>query len=153
MTPTFCYTMYIMKNQEETNMKLSELVEEVNSEQNLLEKVQLLCDGLTAQIHAAYKHTANNYYGYTVGKKYIKVISYGNQTSVWGFININEFTKVRKMERVNGIVNKEITFKEGDVLMSAGWNTPALNMARGNLLTTAGYPVHQGNQHGPSYLI
>ena len=150
MTPTFCYTMYIMKNQEETNMKLSELVEEVNSEQNLLELVQNLCDGLTETLHAAYKHTANDYYGYSVGKKYIKIISYGNQTSVWGFININEFTKVRKLERVNGIVNKEVTFKEGDVLMSAGWNTPALNASRGNLLD--GYSAH-GNMYGPGYLI
>jgi hypothetical protein len=132
--------MYIMKNQEEKVMK----------ESNLIEKVEILCKELTDTLHAAYKHTANDYYDYSVGKKYIKIISNGNQTSVWGFINISEFTKVRKMERVNGIVIKEVTFKEGDVLMSAGWNTPALNASRGNLLD--GYSA-QGNMYGPGYLI
>jgi hypothetical protein len=136
MTPTFWYTMYIMKNQEETNMK----------ESNLIEKVEVLCKELTDTLHAAYKHTANDYYDYSVGKKYIKIISNGSQTSVWGFINISEFVKERKM--TNEI--KKVTFKEGDVLMSAGWNTPALNAPRGNLLK--GYSA-QGNMHGPSYLI
>jgi hypothetical protein len=128
--------MYIMKNQEETNMK----------ESNLIEKVEVLCKELTDTLHAAYKHTANDYYDYSVGKKYIKIISNGSQTSVWGFINISEFVKERKM--TNEI--KKVTFKEGDVLMSAGWNTPALNAPRGNLLK--GYSA-QGNMHGPSYLI
>ena len=134
--------MYIMKNQEEKVMK----------ESNLIEKVEVLCKELTESLHAAYKHTANDYYDYSVGKKYIKIISNGNQTSVWGFINISEFTKVRKMERVNGIVIKEVTFKEGDVLMSAGWNTPALNAPRGNLFK--GYSAQGGqNMYGPGYLI
>lgn len=136
MTPTFWYTMYIMKNQEETNMK----------ESNLIEKVEVLCKELTDTLHAAYEHTANDYYDYSVGKKYIRIISNGSQTSVWGFINISEFVKERKM--TNEI--KKVTFKEGDVLMSAGWNTPALNAPRGNLLK--GYSA-QGNMHGPSYLI
>jgi hypothetical protein len=128
--------MYIMKNQEETNMK----------ESNLIEKVEVLCKELTESLHAAYKHTANDYYDFSVGKKYIKIISNGSQRSVWGFINISEFVKERKM--TNEI--KKVTFKEGDVLMSAGWNTPALNAPRGNLLD--GYSA-QGNMHGPTYLI
>ena len=136
MTPTFWYTMYIMKNQEETNMK----------ESNLIEKVEVLCKELTESLHAAYKHTANDYYDFSVGKKYIKIISNGSQRSVWGFINISEFVKERKM--TNEI--KKVTFKEGDVLMSAGWNTPALNASRGNLLD--GYSAH-GNMYGPGYLI
>jgi hypothetical protein len=131
-----------MKNQEEKVMK----------ESNLIEKVEVLCKELTESLHAAYKHTANDYYDYSVGKKYIKIISNGSQSSVWGFINISEFTKVRKMERVNGIVIKEVTFKEGDVLMSAGWNTPALNAPRGNLFK--GYSAQGGqNMYGPGYLI
>jgi hypothetical protein len=131
-----------MKNQEEKVMK----------ESNLIEKVEVLCKELTESLHAAYKHTANDYYDYSVGKKYIKIISNGSQRSVWGFINISEFTKVRKMERVNGIVIKEVTFKEGDVLMSAGWNTPALNAPRGNLFK--GYSAQGGqNMYGPGYLI
>ena len=121
-------------------------------ESNLIEKVEVLCKELTESLHAAYKHTANDYYDYSVGKKYIKIISNGNQTSVCGFINISVFTKVRKMERVNGIVIKEVTFKEGDVLMSAGWNTPALNAPRGNLFK--GYSAQGGqNMYGPGYLI
>ena len=121
-------------------------------ESNLIEKVEVLCKELTESLHAAYKHTANDYYDYSVGKKYIKIISNGNQTSVWGFINISELTKVRKMERVNGIVIKKVTFKEGDVLMSAGWNTPALNAPRGNLFK--GYSAQGGqNMYGPGYLI
>ena len=138
MGATFCYTMYIMKNQEETNMK----------ESNLIEKVEILCKELTESLHAAYKHTANDYYDFSVGKKYIKIISNGSQSSVWGFININEFTKERKMAKEI----KRVTFKEGDVLMSAGWNTPALNSPRGNLFK--GYSA-EGGQHmfGPGYLI
>ena len=121
-------------------------------ESNLIEKVEVLCKELTESLHAAYKHTANDYYDYSVGKKYIKIISNGSQTSVWGFINISEFTKVRKMERVNGIVIKKVTFKEGDVLMSACWNTPALNAPRGNLFK--GYSAQGGqNMYGPGYLI
>ena len=139
------YNGYII-NKERKIMKLSELVKEVNSEQNLLELVQNLCTELTDTLHAAYKHTANDYYDYSVGKKYIKIISNGSQRSVWGFININEFVKERKM--TNEI--KKVTFKEGDVLMSAGWNTPALNAPRGNLLD--GYSA-QGNMYGPTYLI
>ena len=117
-------------------------------ESNLIEKVEVLCKELTESLHAAYKHTANDYYDYSVGKKYIKIISNGSQTSVWGFINISEFVKERKM--TNEI--KKVTFKEGDVLMSAGWNTPALNAPRGNLFK--GYSAQGGqNMYGPGYLI
>lgn len=117
-------------------------------ESNLIEKVEVLCKELTESLHAAYKHTANDYYDFSVGKKYIKIISNGSQRSVWGFINISEFVKERKM--TNEI--KKVTFKEGDVLMSAGWNTPALNAPRGNLLE--GYSAQgQQNMYGPSYLI
>jgi len=160
MPPAFCYTMYIMKNQEETNMKLSEikkrLVEEIDSEQEqkLLELVQNFCDGLTQQIRDKYKHAATDYYTYKVGKKYIKIISVNDGSgcrvasqSVWGFVNLKEFVKARKM--ANEI--KHVTFKTGDVLMAAGWNTPALNHPRGNLFS--GYPVSDRCQHGPSYLI
>ena len=50
---------------------------------------------------------------YKIGKKYIKIISKG---SVWGFINL-----------------ENPKFKKGDILMAAGWSTPALNKARGNI--------------------
>lgn len=59
---------------------------------------------------------------YAVGKKYIKVISKG---SVWGFI-------------VNTDNDKK--FKKGDILKAAGWNAPARNHARGNIID-GGYSV------------
>jgi len=125
-------------------MKLSALVEEVNQEQELLE----LCDKLCKDLYTVHceSYPSLDYYSWSVntqGRKYIKIIANsGNQDSVWGFINKKEFTKVRKMERVNGIV-----------LASAGWATPSLNAPRGNLLMEGGYPVTRGNQHGPHYLV
>ena len=101
-------------------MKLSELVNEVNQEQELLELCETLCEQLNAVHLEAFPSL--DYYNWRVnsaGRKYIKIIcNSGNQDSVWGFVNKKEFTKVRKMERVNGIVEKEVTFKVGDVLAS-----------------------------------
>jgi len=50
------------------------------------------------------------------GSKYIKVIS---RNSVWGFIVSSD---------------KDKKFKRGDILKAAGWNAPARNAARGNIL-------------------
>ena len=47
------------------------------------------------------------------GRKYLKIVA---GSSVWGFINLTN-----------------PKFKEGDILKAAGWRTPALNQARGNL--------------------
>jgi hypothetical protein len=52
---------------------------------------------------------------YSVGKKYIKILT-GH--SVWGFV-MKEADK---------------QFKAGDILKAAGWATPARNKARGNIL-------------------
>ena len=139
MGVTFCYTMYIMKKQGD-NMKLSELVNEVNTEQELSQ----LCDKLVADLteeHLRQYPTLTEYsYFYKVSRKYIKVImNSGNQQSVWGFINKSEWTK-----------SSGITFKCGDVLMSAGWNTPALNAPRGNLFD--GYQITGMRIYGPDYL-
>ena len=67
---------------------------------------------------------------FKIGKKYIKVIK---GTSVWGFI-------------VNTENDKQ--FKMGDILKAAGWNAPARNQARGNILD-GGYTVRWT---GPLYL-
>ena len=64
------------------------------------------------------------------GKKYIKIIS---DRSVWGFI-------------VNTDDDKK--FRKGDILKAAGWNAPARNAARGNILD-GGYCVQWT---GPLYL-
>ena len=66
---------------------------------------------------------------YTEGKKYIKIIQ---GTSVWGFIVKEDGGKFRK----------------GDILKAAGWNAPAMNSARGNILD-GGYTVQWT---GPLYL-
>ena len=76
MPLAFCYTMYIMKNQEEKDMTIQEICSKLN-----VENIKLVSKYTGADtLHAAYKHTANDYYDYSVGKKYIKIISNGNQT-------------------------------------------------------------------------
>jgi len=67
------------------------------------------------------------------GNKYIKIVS--KQYGVWGFI-------------VN--TDKDKKFKKGDILMAAGFNAPARNQARGNVIT--GYNIHQLFWTGPAYL-
>ncbi len=65
------------------------------------------------------------------GKKYIKIFTEGG--SVWGFVvNTDSDTKFRK----------------GDILKAAGWNAPARNSARGNVLD-GGYMIQWT---GPLYL-
>ena len=57
---------------------------------------------------------------YNEGKKYIKILKkLGTQTMVWGFI-------------VN--VDDDKKFRKGDILMAAGFNAPARNKPRGNVL-------------------
>jgi len=68
---------------------------------------------------------------YEEGRKYIKVFQ-GN--SVWGFI-------------VN--VENDNKFRKGDILMAAGYNAPARNKPRGNILD-GGYNIRWT---GPNYLI
>ena len=65
----------------------------------------------------------------TEGKKYYKVIQ---GTSVWGFIVKEDGGKFRK----------------GDILKAAGWNAPAMNSARGNIID-GGYTIQWT---GPLYL-
>ena len=74
--------------------------------------------------------------GWTVknGSKYIKLIKkLGMQNSVWGFVVATDNDKM---------------FKKDDLLKPAGWNAPARNKPRGNVLE-GGFPV---NWTGPLYL-
>lgn len=66
---------------------------------------------------------------YTVGKKYIKIIT--DRGSVWGFV----------------VMEPDAQFFEGDILMAAGWAKPARNQARGNIFS--GYDI---DWTGPKYL-
>ena len=65
------------------------------------------------------------------GNKYIKIFSEGG--SVWGFV-------------VN--TDKDNKFRKGDILKAAGYNAPARNQARGNILD-GGYAI---KWTGPLYL-
>ena len=71
---------------------------------------------------------------YNEGKKYIKILKkLGTQTMVWGFI-------------VN--VDNDAKFRKGDILMAAGFNAPARNKPRGNVLD-GNYSIRWT---GPEYL-
>lgn len=73
----------------------------------------------------------NNSIEVIYGKKYIKIIK---DRSVWGFI-------------VN--VDNDKKFKYGDILKAAGFNAPARNKARGNIMDNDFSWV---NWTGPAYL-
>ena len=64
------------------------------------------------------------------GSKYLKIVAQG---SVWGFIVKSE---------------KDKLFRKGDILKAAGFNAPARNKARGNILD-GGYKIRWT---GPYYL-
>ena len=66
---------------------------------------------------------------YKVGQKYIKVT---HDTGVFGFVMMQDYKH----------------FKRGDVLKAAGYNKPALNAPRGNVLE-GNYPIRLT---GPLYL-
>ena len=87
-------------------------------------------------------------FGYdTSGRKYLRLVTgaFGEgQTSVWGFIAKSDFEKINKLR----VGNPTISFKEGDLLKSAGWKTPALNAPRGNIFMED-YKVQWT---GPNYL-
>lgn len=58
---------------------------------------------------------------YVEGRKYIKVLQ---NRSAWGFIVA---------------VDNDKKFKKGDILMAAGYNTPARNKSRGNVFDLENY--------------
>jgi len=71
---------------------------------------------------------------YKTGSKYIKVFTeLAGNNRVWGFV-------------VN--TDKDKKFAKGDILMAAGYNAPARNAARGNIID-GGYIIRWT---GPLYL-
>ena len=69
--------------------------------------------------------------GFSEGKKYIKITN-KNGGSVWGFV----------------VKQDDAKFRKGDILKAAGYNAPARNAARGNILD-GGYMIQWT---GPLYL-
>ena len=119
-------------------MKLNELVNEVNQEQDLLKACHELCENLTQALHAKWEHCKENgdHYSMKEGSKYIKIIAEGNQKSVWGFVNKS---------------NKK--FQYGDILKAKSWASPATNSARGNILEGYDVLARPMRIYGPDYLI
>lgn len=66
---------------------------------------------------------------YTEGQKYFKI---STRSSVWGFI----------------VKEDGVKFRKGDILKAAGYNAPATNKARGNIID-GGYTIRWT---GPLYL-
>ena len=123
-------------------MKLNDLINEVNQEQELLQACAVLCNELTEAQHAQWEHCKErgSYYGVDKGSKYLKIVSYasaaGKDASVWGFIN-----------------KGNPKFQVGDILKAAGWKKPALNKARGNILEGYDVLARPMRIYGPDYLI
>jgi hypothetical protein len=88
-------------------------------------------DSVLTQVQQDMVHRFNEGLGYTEGRKYIKITK-ENNGCVWGFIVKKDGGK----------------FKAGDILKAAGWNAPATNAARGNIMD-AEYSVCWT---GPHYL-
>ena len=63
------------------------------------------------------------------GRKYVKILT---DRSVWGFVQIEDDKK----------------FKKGDILMAAGYDSPARNKARGNI-----FEDYSIQWTGPNYLF
>ena len=87
--------------------------------------------GILSDINKAMIAEFNENLTYKTGSKYIKVFTEGG--SVWGFV-------------VNTFHDKK--FAMGDILKAAGYNAPARNAARGNIID-GGYTIRWT---GPLYL-
>jgi hypothetical protein len=87
--------------------------------------------GILSDINKEMIDRFNNNLTYKTGSKYIKVFTEGG--SVWGFV-------------VN--TDKDKKFAKGDILKAAGYNAPARNAARGNIID-GGYTIRWT---GPLYL-
>ena len=116
----------------------------------VMKKFESVADGIDNMLAAAkYDYTLSNTneqmkeefansFMIKQGQKYIKIGKKSSCSSkmgsVWGFV-------------VN--TDDDVKFKKGDVLKPAGFNAPARNSARGNVLE-GGFSI---NWTGPQYLI
>ena len=92
-------------------------------------------DGLNTDIGKKMVSDFINGFVVKSGQKYVKIMSGNGGTpggSCWGFIVKEDTPK----------------FKKGDILKPAGWNKPATNAPRGNVLDG----MYQINWTGPMYL-
>ena len=92
-------------------------------------------DGLDTDIGKKMVNDFINGFVVKSGQKYVKIMAGNGGTpggSCWGFIVKDDTAK----------------FKKGDILKPAGWNKPATNAPRGNVLDG----MYQINWTGPMYL-
>ena len=111
-------------------------------DEDLANAVEKLCKDIETIHFNTYPRLTNFRVYPMTGQKYIKIIREDNQRCVWGFVNINDFLN-----------NKGTPFKEGDVLKSQSWATPALNQPRGNVLMGYNVGAKHMRLYGPDYLI
>ena len=105
--------------------------------EELKTKIEALCQDIENQHFKSFPSLKDYGCTFKAGRKFCKIIitdGSGDGRSVWGFVNL-----------------AHEKFNEGDVLLAAGWAGPALNKARGNLLTQ-NYKVDSRNQYGPGYI-
>ena len=116
------------------------MIKKGDNMKDLINLCDKLCDDLLSEHLNKFPRLTEYSWNYEIGRKYLKIIQNNEyQRSVWGFINLTEFT-----------TKKGVTFKVGDVLKAAGWAKPALNAPRGNLFD--GYDVFGMRKYGPDYL-
>lgn len=104
------------------------LVEDIK--QDYLDYTTRLAKGQLSDINKEMIAEFNKGISYNKGSKYLKIVT-GH--SVWGFVVATDTDK---------------KFRKGDILKAAGYNAPARNKARGNILD-GGYTIRWT---GPLYL-
>ena len=109
-------------------MKTDMIVEMTDLLENI--KADYMFKDSTEDVQVRMTKEFNDNLSYSIGSKYIKVTT---ERSVWGFV-------------VN--TDKDKKFKKGDILKAAGWNAPARNASRGNIVE-GGYTIRWT---GPLYL-
>ena len=116
-------------------------------EQRIFESYGLFMKPRDGEVeHSMFTEFKQNFGYDTSGRKYLRLVNgaFGSSASVWGFIAKSDFEVDSK--RKTGPA--KVVFKEGDLLKSAGWSTPALIAPRGNIFMED-YKVQWT---GPNYL-
>ena len=111
------------------NNEMTALIE--NIKEDYLNWTMLCAKGELNETNKTMIAEFNEKITYKVGTKYIKVIRKGE--GVWGFV-------------VN--TDNDMKFKKGDILKASGYNAPARNAPRGNIID-GGYTIRWT---GPLYL-
>jgi hypothetical protein len=97
---------------------------------------------LTAD-HKAKVPTLESRYSAMWGQKFIRIVNHHEGArSSHSFIVKKDFTA--------GKSSGGKSFKQGDILMAASWNAPALNQARGNIMDLDYGKV---NAYGAGYIV